>query len=337
MNKMLLAVFVSLILALSQGCDSLLFRALQSDPANHGQSLEEPPSNTGDAANSDFELFLCGMTKCTTQMILCVLDPACRETLACNSECGSAGTQSQQQACHLVCQLAQGGTSEIYSALIQCFAENGCLPTLPEGTDGRCVVTDDNIHNVHVLENLGELEGTWLETRGLNCGVPGSNWEGGYDALPCRSDSWVFAAEQWWYHTSFCAPSDDRRCDDNGAVFLIAEPMLSEIEPGMLEVFYANPPLQPQDERWYILSRPHPDWIMYAYCGSTPIGEYAGVNVMTRSPEASNAAMPPEVDATFRQAARVYDFPYDDMCIIEQSDCPTVTAAEDVQVWVDGL
>jgi hypothetical protein len=270
-------------------------------------------------------------------LTLCLLEPACLETLACNAECGSAGAQSEQQACHLVCQLAQGEKSEIYSYLVQCFAANGCLPTLPEGTDGRCLVTSENIHKVHVLESLDEIKGTWLEIRGLNCGVPGSNWEGGYDALPCRSSSWVYNAQQWWYYTAFCAPAENRSCNEQGTVHLIAEPRISDQEPGLLEVFYTNPPLQPQHERWYILSRPDPDWIMYTYCGSNPVGEYAGVNVMTRVPEPSNAAMPPEVDAAFRQAAREFNFPYEDMCITDQSQCPPVTAEEDVQDWVDGL
>jgi len=118
---------------------------------------------------------------------------------------------------------------------------------------------------------------------------------------------------------------------------LIAEPRLSEQEPGLLEVFYINPPLQPQHERWYVLSRPHPDWIMYTYCGSTPVGEYAGVNVMTRAPGPSHAALPPEVEAAFRRAASEFNFSYEDMCITKHSQCPPVTAEKDVQNWVAGL
>ncbi|NLX12601.1 MAG: hypothetical protein GXY44_02970 [Phycisphaerales bacterium] len=317
MNRTHLAIFVLLMLALSQGCASL--------------------TNADSSANSDLELLLCGLTKCPLRMFLCVLEPACRETLTCNSQCGSAGVRSQQQACHLACQLDQGSRSGIYSSLVQCFANNGCLPTLPEGTDGQCLVNSDNIHKVHVLESLDELDGTWLEIRGLNCGVPGSNWEGGYDALPCASDSWIYHAQQWWYHTSFCAPAENESCNEQGVVHLIAEPRLSDQETGLLEVFYINPPLQPQHERWYILSRPDPDWIMYTYCGSTPIGEYAGVNIMTRVPEPSNDAMPPEVEAAFRQAAQEFNFPYEDMCVTDQSPCPPVTAEADVREWVEGL
>ena len=58
---------------------------------------------------------------------------------------------------------------------------------------------------------------------------------------------------------------------------------------------------------------------------------------MTRVPEPSNAAMPPDVDAAFRQAAREFDFSYEDMCVTDQSRCPHVTVEEDVQHWVDGL
>lgn len=317
MKRVLISVFFLLILAVLPGCPTFL--------------------GAGSAAFSDPEVLVCGLTKCTIPMILCVLDPDCREALECNASCSAAGGQAEQQACNLVCQLTQGGSSERYSALVQCFAENGCLPTLPEGTDGRCLVTSENIHHVYELESFEELQGTWLETRGLNCGVSGSGWEGGYDTLPCRASSWVFNAEQWWYHTSFCAPAEDGNCGEEGPVYLIAEPRKSDQIPGLIDVDYANPPLQPQEERWYILSKPHPDWIMYNYCGSTPAGEYAGVNVMTRATEASDAAMPPEVEAAFRQAAIDFDFSYDAMCITDQSQCPPVAAEEDVQDWVDGL
>ena len=212
-NRLHFVILVVLIFVLGQGCAYY--------------------PNTDNAKSSDPDPFVCGLTKCTLQMILCMLEPACRETLACNSECGSAGAQSEQQACHLVCQLAQGEESEMYSSLVQCFADNGCLPSLPEGTDGQCLVTSENIHKVYVLASLDEIEGTWLETRGMNCGVPGSNWEGGYDALPCRADSWVHNAGQWWYHTSFCAPAENGSCNEKGTVHLIAEPRISDQEPGL--------------------------------------------------------------------------------------------------------
>jgi hypothetical protein len=117
MNRILLTVFVLVVVALLPGCPSFL--------------------GTGSAAFSDPEVLVCGLTKCTIPMFLCVLDPDCREALECNAACSAAGGQAEQQACNLVCQLTQGGSSERYAALVQCFAENGCLPTLPPGTDGR--------------------------------------------------------------------------------------------------------------------------------------------------------------------------------------------------------
>ncbi len=324
------------LLPLGLSCDSATFFAPTSSD-HSAPSVEQSNRNTESTATFDIELIFCGLTRCLFQSIACLFEPACRETLECNAECGSRGARSEQQACHLVCQLAQGQASELYGSLVQCFANNGCLPSLPEGTDGQCPVTSENIDDVYIIESLDEIEGTWLEVRGLNCGIPGSNWEGGYDALPCRSDSWIYRADQWWYHTSFCAPADDGSCGDQGVVHLIGEPSISEEEPGRLDVPYTNPPLQPQRERWYILSRPDPDWIMYTYCGSTPVGEYAGLNIMTRLPDPSDASMPPEVEEAFRSAAEQFEFAYDDMCITDQTQCPPVTAEADVQEWIDGL
>lgn len=333
MNMTRLCICVLPLLALSYGCGFLPALLPQPTPDDAGSAAV----NTDSEPILDIDLFMCGLTNCTCQLISCMLDPACREALVCHAQCGSGGLRSDQQACHLACQLAQGGGSEIYDTLIQCFADNGCLPTLPADTDGRCLVSSDNIHQVHVLASLDEIAGTWREIRGLNCGVSGSNWEGGYDSLPCRSSSWVYRAQQWWYHTSFCAPTDNGGCGAQEPVHLIAAPSLSDREPGLLEVPYTNPPLKPQHERWYILSRPHPDWVMYTYCGSTPIGEYAGVNIMTRASDPSDAAMPADVEAAFRQAADNFGFSYDEMCVTDQSECPPVTAEEDVQDWIDGL
>lgn len=290
----------------------------------------------GNAANSDLTLLICGLTNCPEQMFRCLMDPDCRATLECNARCGSSGTQGDQQACHLVCQLGQGEMNETYRQLVQCFAENGCLPKLPEGKDGQCLVTSESIQNVYVLQSLDEIRGTWLEIRGLNCGVPGSNWEGGYDALPCRSSSWVYSGQQWWYVATFCAPGEAGSCGTNGPVHLVAQPSLSRQEPGLIDVDYVNPPLQPQIERWYILSKPDPDWIMYTYCGSTPVGAYAGVNVITRIREAADAAVPLHVEAAFRETAAEFNFSYDDMCITEQAQCPSIAAEDYVQNRING-
>ena len=58
---------------------------------------------------------------------------------------------------------------------------------------------------------------------------------------------------------------------------------------------------------------------------------------MTRAREASDAAMPAEVEAAFRQVAAEFGFAYDDMCVTDQSQCPAITAQDDVLNWVGGF
>lgn len=311
------------------GCVSLALPPQTSQSQNTNQS-----DTATNAPIFDPELILCGLTNCTLQAMQCVFDPECFDALLCHARCGSNALRTDQQACHLACQLAQGDNSVLYDNVIQCYGVNGCLPTIPPGTDGRCLVTDENRLKVYMLASLDELEGTWREVRGRNCGVVGSTWEGGYDALPCRTSSWVFSADQWWYHTSFCAPTGS--CDEvQNLQHLIAEPRLSKTEPGLLEVPYANPPLQPQDEQWYVLAIPDPDWVMYTYCGSTPVGEYAGVNIMTRSNARTADEIPSDVEAAFRETAADFGFDYDEMCNTNHSQCPPPQTEANVQNWIN--
>lgn len=274
----------------------------------------------------NFKTFGCSLRKCPGQLFACALNRTCRQTLNCNRQCQG----ENQQACHLACQLEMGKDSPAYGELVQCLGENQCLPKLPPNTDGQCPVTKDNVHKVHVLSSLDELEGTWLEVRGLNCGLPNSGWEGGYDALPCRASSWLYEEGAWWYHTSFCGPRDESDCSGKKPTYLIASPSLSDEEPGLMHVPYVNPPLKPQNERWYVLSKPHPDWLMYTYCGSTPAGEYAGLNIATRAQEPWIKGIPAEVEEAFRQAAADFNFSWDSTCPTDQSQCPAVTAYDDL-------
>ena len=72
-------------------------------------------------------------------------------------------------------------------------------------------------------------------------------------------------------------------------LYLISLPLLSLLLPHLspspfllllfslsLPLRYTDPPLKPQTEEWRVLSWPHPDWMLYIYCGSTPTGPYAG-------------------------------------------------------------
>lgn len=279
----------------------------------------------------NLETLRCSVCNCPGQLFTCLLDCKCRQALRCNIRCQSA---AQQQACHLACMLDEGKNSNAYGRLVQCMGENQCLPRLPPDVDGKCPVTEETIDKIYVLSSLDEIEGIWLEVRGLNCGVPNSGWEGGYDALPCRSSAWLYKDEEWWYHTSFCGPFDGSDCGEKKPIYLIARPSLSGEEAGLMHVSYVNSPLKPQNERWYVLSKPHPDWLMYTYCGSTPAGEYAGVNIATKAVDPWVTGIPAEVEDAFRKAAHYFNVSYDDMCSTDQELCPTVTAHENIDEYL---
>lgn len=280
---------------------------------------------------SDWDLLGCGIKNCPKELFRCAGEPACRKTLACNRDCGGSGSKADQQACHLVCQLGLGKESQVYPSLVSCFADNDCLPKLEPGKDGICPVNKNNISDVVQLSSMSDLEGTWLELKGLNCGKARSGWEGGYDALPCRSSSWVYSKDLWWYHTSFCQPGSDQFCANSKLVHLLARPSLSLSEAGLMEVPYIDPPLKPQEEKWYVLAQPHPDWLMYTYCGSTPAGSYAGLNIASRAPEARYSGIPESIEAELRKTADKFGVNYDDLCENEHVKCPAVTAREDVE------
>ena len=284
---------------------------------------------------SDFSLAMCAATKCTGQFFNCMKDKNCRDTLNCNRKCGSSGTKADQQACHLVCQLDKGLGNKHYQSFIGCGVKNDCIPKLPEGVDGTCPVNESNMDQVYQLSSIKELEGTWLEVRGRNCGVKGSKWEGGYDALPCRNSSWVFSDQDWWYHTSFCSPGSGGNCKGKKPVHLIASPSINPNNPALLDVDYTNPPLKPQEEEWYVISKPHPDWLMYAYCGENPAAKYAGVNIITRTPKPWETGIPAEVESELKKSAEKFGIEYDQMCSGDHRNCPKFDAQKDVETWID--
>ena len=287
------------------------------------------------SANSNLSTALCAATKCTGKLLRCMMNDQCRETLNCNKKCGASGSKADQQACHLVCQLDTGKDNVPYEQFVNCSVKNKCLPTLPEGVDGVCPVNESNISNVYQLNQMADIEGTWLEIQGRNCGVKGSKWEGGYDALQCRSSSWLYEENNWWYHTAFCKPGSGDSCKGTNPVHLIAQPSINNENPYLLDVHYINPPLKPQEEKWYVLARPHPDWLMYTYCGSTPVGTYAGINIITRSPRPWESGIPQDVEKEFKKKADLFDIEYDKMCSANHSNCPQVNAQDDLERWLE--
>ncbi|MBN2800639.1 MAG: hypothetical protein JXX28_15965 [Deltaproteobacteria bacterium] len=267
----------------------------------------------------------CGMSHCPGPLTACGVSERCRDTLDCNRRCSEAHPDGVgEQTCHLLCQLEEGVDSRPYRRVVQCFADHACLPRAPEGLDGACPVTPENTGSIVPVESLSQLEGTWLELRGRNCGRPDSTWQGGYDHLGCRSSSWVPAGGDTWYHTSFAGS----RGPAGPHPFLVAEPAVAP--DGGLEVHYLNPPLTPQIERWYVLSRPDDDWIAYTYCGSTPAGSYAGANIITRSGVSAGADIPAEIAEAMREDLARFGLAWVDFCDIDHRGCAPPRARAEV-------
>ena len=97
---------------------------------------------------------------------------------------------------------------------------------------------------------------------------------------------------------------------------------VSITSPGVMTHWYTDPPLKPQIEEWRVLSWPHPDWMLYIYCGSTPTGPYAGGSVVTRgSKPASLGKIPEYVQKEFVKTAQTFGFDYESMCVSDVSKC----------------
>jgi hypothetical protein len=104
-------------------------------------------------------------------------------------------------------------------------------------------------------------------------------------------------------------------------------------QPGVLFHEYKDAPLLPQNEDWIVLSRPHPDWMLYVYCGSTPNGEYAGASVVSRVGR-EISLIPHDVQETFRAVSSSFDFSYDEMCVTDTRDCPDQPIPEHAQSFL---
>lgn len=278
----------------------------------------------------------CGLRHCPGSLISCARDDSCGAILACNKACSEREDPAGEQACHLLCQLEGGGDSQGYRDVVQCFADNTCLPQSPLDLDGICPVDASNLQATLPVQSFEELRGTWREVRGRNCGRPDSRqdaqWQGGYDALECRSSSWVERDERFWYHTSFSGEPTKERLP-----YLIAEPEISTEDSTALAVHYLNPPLTPQNEAWYVLSRPTEDWIAYTYCGETPAGRYAGVNIITRSETLSGDAIPADVVEKLRSDLATFGLDYDEFCPIDHTECRPPQAATDLEEGLSGV
>jgi hypothetical protein len=253
---------------------------------------------------------ICIMEHCTQWYGKCFADGACRKALWCNAQCVN---KPNDQACNLLCELSYGYNSSAYKGAMQCMVDNNCIPKTNE-TDGKCLATDTQ--TIQNLTDMHQVAGRWWILKGLNCGQPG--WPAGFDYFPCQYDDFIPGenGEDGIDHIGYCGGSNNS----------CSTPMLKTVanwtikKPGVLTHIYLDPPLKPQDEEWRVLSFPHPDWMLYIYCGSTPMGAYGGGSIVSKTATHIDQ-IPKWVEDIFRETAKKYDFDIDTMCISDTSKC----------------
>ncbi|XP_019849923.1 PREDICTED: uncharacterized protein LOC109580811 [Amphimedon queenslandica] len=256
--------------------------------------------------------FSCLLVNCSLPTTTCLLDSSCREAVHCNSECQG---KTNEEACNLLCELTYGYNSSKYRHLLQCMSDHGCLPVSPP--DGICVANDSS--TIKNLTSLSQIKGKWWILRGLNCGQRG--WPAAFDYFPCQRDEFVPLGthnDVWVDHIAYCGGRNNT-CS-TPILYTVAN--VSITKPGVMNHVYTDPPLTPQIEEWRVLSWPHPDWMLYIYCGATPTGPYAGGSVVTRADSGKDVGViPVYVEIEFRSVAKQFGFNYDEMCVSNVTSC----------------
>lgn len=255
----------------------------------------------------------CVTMHCGLQMARCLADSTCRAAMICNARCQG---KRNEQACNLLCELTYGYNSSMYHEGVQCMVDNHCMDAAKNASsDGTCLATSEEA--IKNLTDMEQVKGRWWILKGLNCGQDG--WPAGFDYFPCQYDDFVPGVtgdDMWIDHIGYCGGTN------NSCI----TPMLRTVanvsitQPGVLKHWYTDPALKPQTEEWRVLSFPHPDWMLYIYCGSTPMGPYAGGSIVSRT-HTHISAIPDWVENIFKQTARRYDFDLDSMCVSDTSRC----------------
>eukprot|EP00947_MAST-08B_sp_MAST-8B-sp1_P004886 g4886.t1 len=250
----------------------------------------------------------CILEHCGAKGASCMLNKGCRDAMLCDAKCQSS---KEVNACNLLCELTYGYNSTMYKDTLQCAVDYKCMPTYP--ADGTCLATDNQ--TISTLTNMSQVTGKWWILKGLNCGQPG--WPAAFDYFPCQRDEFVFddAQNRWVDHIAYCGGTNNN-CT-TPIVNTVAN--VSITSPGVMTHWYTDPPLKPQTEEWRVLSWPgEGDWMLYIYCGSTPLGPYAGGSVVSRT-HRKITEIPPAIEAEFRTVAAKFKFSYDDMCVSDVS------------------
>jgi len=261
----------------------------------------------------------CISTHCEEQAKDCGTQWSCVKAGACNADCQFFHKKTSE-SCNLLCELNYGYNSTKYRKLMQCMSDNKCLPHTAK-SDGKCLATDkQTIQNLTSLAQIGQnakQSGKWWIVRGLNCGQD-SDWPAGFDYFPCQRDDFQPDPQvpgKWVDHIAYCGGTKNKCA--TAMLYTVANVTIDT--PGVMTHYYTDPPLTPQNEEWRVLSFPHPDWMLYIYCGSTPTGAYAGGSVVARDPIKTAGEIPKWIEVLFRAKAKEFNFDYDTMCISDDS------------------
>lgn len=251
----------------------------------------------------------CILEHCTGAGAKCVADKRCRAALECDAKCQ---TSPEVNSCNLICELTSGYNNTLYKNTLQCAVDHDCMPHYPP--DGQCLAQDNQ--TIATLTNMSQVAGKWWILKGLNCGQTG--WPAGFDYFPCQRDEFVLDANSKWVdHIAYCG-GNDNNCT-TPIVNTVAN--VSITSPGVMTHWYTDPPLTPQTEEWRVLSWPdQADWMLYIYCGSTPLGPYGGGSVVSRTHK-KITDIPADVEAEFKKVAAQFGFSYDSMCVSDVSEC----------------
>lgn len=253
----------------------------------------------------------CIAKNCASEFGDCVKDKKCRSAMLCNMKCEF---ERDVDGCNLICELTYGYNNTRYTEALGCATKNGCIPHAAD--DGKCLATDSQ--TIRNLTSMEQMEGKWWILKGLNCGQP--DWPGGFDYFPCQRDEFVpnrtGIEDSWLDYIAYCGGKNNS-CT-TPMVHTVATANMSL--PGVMRHDYLDAPLLPQLEFWRVLSWPHPEWMLYIYCGTTPINTYAGGSVVSNSSRTIDE-IPPWVEKIFVETAQKYGFDYYGMCISDVSDC----------------
>jgi len=234
----------------------------------------------------------------------------CFQAVICNAKCQG---QPEEDGCDLICELTYGYNNTQYTNVLKCATEHKCLPI--NSNDGLCLANDtDTVQNI---TDMKQMAGKWWILSGLNCGQD-ETWPGGFDYFPCQRDEFVLTDDNLWLdYISYCGGKNDT-CT-TPIVNTVANATISS--PGVMRHDYLDAPLLPQLEFWRVLSYPHPDWMLYIYCGTTPINEYAGGSVVSRTARTLDD-IPKWIEKLFVRKALEYGFDYYTMCKSDDTSCP---------------